>query len=99
MARRRDSIERRQRRFLLPFFQFAAPALVFVIVLPMLEDAICTFMQSQTPAAACLRIVPPMIWYGIYAAIALGFSLSGWRFYRDHIRGDAYLEDYENSKL
>jgi len=96
MARRRDSIERRQRRFLLPFFQFAAPALVFMIALPMLEDAICKFMQSQAKTAACIPVVPSIIWYGIYAVIALGFTLTGWRFYRDHICGDAYLEDYEN---
>jgi predicted nucleic acid-binding Zn ribbon protein len=96
MARRKDSIEKRQRRFLLPFFQFAAPALVFMIALPMLEDALCQFMRSQAPSAACMPIVPSMIWYGIYAATAVGIALSAWRFYRDHICGDAYLEDYEN---
>ncbi len=95
MARRRDSIEKRQRRFLLPFFQFAAPALVFMIALPMLEDAICKLLHSQTPAAVCAPMVPSIVWYAIYAAMVLGIGLSAWRFYRDHICGDAYLDDYD----
>ncbi|CAL63155.1 Hypothetical protein; putative membrane protein [Herminiimonas arsenicoxydans] len=93
MARRKDSIERRQRRFLLPFFQFAAPALVFMIALPMIEDAICKLLHSQAPATICAPMVPSFAWYAISAAIVVGVGLSGWRFYRDHICGDAYMDD------
>lgn len=94
MFTRRDSIVRKRRRFLLPFFQFSAPAIVFMIALPMVEDAICKLLLSQAPTATCMPIIPSVVWVAIYALILLGIFLSAKRFYRDHICGEVYLDHH-----
>lgn len=90
MSRRKDSLERRRRRFLLPLFQFPLPALAFIIFIHYFEQTICNFMQSQAPNAACVIALPSVMSYMIWAAVFLGVAMSGWRFYRDHICGDIY---------
>lgn len=85
MPRKRDTLERRNRRFLLPLLELTLPALVFLFAINKITAAICDFFLTVAPTSACNFPMPDFVVYALAIGAALGVFGSAWRFYKDYV--------------
>lgn len=83
--RRKDTLERRNRRFLLPLLELTFPALAFVFALEKLQSAICGLASLSANRSACMVQIPPAVTFALIVVAAAGIVGSCWRFYKDYI--------------
>lgn len=85
MPRKRDTLERRNRRFLLPFLNFSAPALVALFFGAQVPAFVCGSLLRLAPAAECDYSLPAIFFYTFFALALAGLCGSMWRFYKDYV--------------
>jgi hypothetical protein len=85
MARKRDTLERRNRRFLLPILNFTAPAFLALFIGAEAPALVCGTLSRLAPAGNCSFSFPPIFIYTFAAMALLGLCGSAWRFYKDYI--------------
>ncbi len=91
MRHPRPTLAQRQRRFLIPLIQFGGPGALMIAAYFTSQQLICDLMARFAPRTTCPAIPATLAWVGL-ALCALGVALSAHRLYRDHIRGEAYLD-------
>jgi len=84
-------MERRRRHFTFPLLRWSLPALVLMFGLALLQDRVCVAILSFAPKAQCHGI-PAAAFLVLAGIAAVGTLASLWRFYRDHVRGEADLD-------
>jgi hypothetical protein len=85
MPRKRDTLERRNRRFLLPFLNLSAPALMAIFFGAKIPELLCGSFLRLTPAARCDYSLPPIFFYAFFVLFLAGVCGSAWRFYKDYV--------------
>lgn len=90
MPRKRDTLERRNRRFLLPFLNLSAPAIMALFFGAKVPVFLCDSLLRLAPGASCNYSMSPIFFYAFFALALTGVCGSAWRFYKDYVCNERF---------
>lgn len=85
MPRKRDTLERRNRRFVMPFLNFTIPAFMALFIGTEAPIFMCGVLSRLAPTGRCDFSLPAIFLYTFATMALVGICGSAWRFYRDYV--------------